>query len=145
MFRKTNADINVLVGAETTAGRMALIETTERPGREPPCHRHYWEDELLYVLAGEMALFIEGNWLVVPNGRAVMIPRNVEHTFAVLSDAARLLTLFAPAGFEGFYREFDLEIPWGNSLEHWVATAARYGCEITGPHPGRPAPDQLTL
>jgi hypothetical protein len=24
------------------------------------------------------------------------------------------------------------------NIERWVATAARYGCEVTGPHPGRP-------
>jgi quercetin dioxygenase-like cupin family protein len=130
----------ILAGAEATAGRLALIETVERQGREPPCHRHYWEDELIYVLAGELALYIEGKWLAFPKERAVMVPRSVEHTFSVLSGTARLLTVFTPAGFEGFYRELGegASQAGGNiALERWVATAARYGCEITGPHPGR--------
>ncbi len=134
--------VTILVGAEATAGRLALLELVERPGGEPPCHRHYWEDELLYVLEGELALFIESKWLAVPTGRAVMVPRRVEHTFAVLSQVVRLLTVFTPAGFEGFYQELTSQkLAAGGAetdLERWVAMAARYGCEITGPHPGRP-------
>ena len=134
--------VTVLIGAEATAGRLALLEMVEQPGSEPPCHRHYWEDELLYVMEGELALFIEGKWLTVPTGRAAMVPRNVEHTFAVLSPTVRLLVLFTPAGFEGFYQELDAEKlrlqGEATNIERWVATAARYGCEVTGPHPGRP-------
>jgi hypothetical protein len=52
----------------------------------------------LYVLAGELALFIEGCWLPAPTGQAAMIPRRVEHTFAGLSDTIRILTIFTPAG-----------------------------------------------
>jgi hypothetical protein len=50
--------------------------------------------------------------------------------------------MLTPAGFERFYQEYDtvaarsqMALP---SLEQVVALAARYGCEITGPHPGRP-------
>jgi quercetin dioxygenase-like cupin family protein len=138
MAHQINSAATILVGAETTAGRLALIETVERRGEEPPCHRHYWEDELIYVLAGELALYIEGKWLSFPPARAVMVPRSVEHTFAVLSDTARLLTVFTPAGFEGFYRELGQAGGDVYILERWVATAARFGCEITGPHPGSP-------
>ncbi|MDQ4076710.1 MAG: cupin domain-containing protein [Chloroflexota bacterium] len=138
--------MTVLVGAEVTGGRLALIETVEQPGSEPPCHCHHWEDELLYVLAGELALFIEGIWFRVPEGRAIAVPRGAEHTFTVLTEAARVLTLFAPAGFEGFYHELEQTASGvaGNAyrLEQWVTTAARYGCEVTGPHPGVPSQDE---
>jgi hypothetical protein len=48
-----------------------------------------------------------------------------------------VLVTYAPAGFEGFYRELPegFGAGKGESLERCVATAARYGCEITGPHP----------
>ena len=125
----------VLVGTDTTAGRLALLETTEYQGSEPPCHRHHWEDELLYVLEGELRLFLEGQWLLVRSGRAVMVPRQIEHTFAVMTNTVCLLTVYTPGGFEGFYRECGER---ANQVEQWVTIAARYGCEITGPHPGRP-------
>lgn len=141
MTHPPNSAAAILAGFETTAGRLALVETVERQGEEPPCHRHYWEDELIYVLAGEISLFLEGRWLPFPRERAVMVPRRVEHTFSVLSDEARLITVYTPAGFEGFYRELGEGAPPAAGdvygLERWVATAARYGCEITGPHPGR--------
>lgn len=140
MTGQNHSTINIWVGAEATDGRLALIEFTTQPGDEPPCHRHEQEDELLYVLAGELALFIAGQWLPLPTGQAVMIPRNVEHTFAVLSDTVRLLTIFTPAGFEGFYRDGNK-----HNFEQWVTAAAGYGCEITGPHPGRPTPDQAAF
>ena len=50
---------------------------------------------------------------------------------AVRSEEARLLSAFLPAGFDGFYRETADLGP--DDLDRMIATAARYGCEITGP------------
>ena len=128
----------ILVTGSETGGRLALIETVEVWGAEPPRHCHHWEDETLYVLEGELAVFCGGTWTRTPAGTAVVLPRGAEHSFAVLSRRARVLTMFAPAGFEAWYRDAGTVIPWSGEIEYIVATAARYGCEITGPHPGRP-------
>ncbi len=72
-----------------------------------------------------------------PAGAAVVLPRGKEHSFVVLSETARVLTVMAPAGFEAWYGEAGPAVPWSGELEQVVAAAARYGCEITGPHPGR--------
>jgi quercetin dioxygenase-like cupin family protein len=128
----------VLVSGVQTGGRLALIETREAPGAEPPRHCHRWEDETLYVLEGVLAVLCGDRWTHVPAGAVVVLPRGVEHSFAVLSRTARVLTMFAPAGFEAWYSEVSTTAPWSGAIEHIVATAARYGCEITGPHPGRP-------
>jgi hypothetical protein len=64
-------------------------------------------------------------------GAAIFIPRGSEHGFAILSDEARLLTAFTPAGFEGFFRETADATP--DDLGRLIATAARYGAEVTGP------------
>ena len=128
----------VLVMGAQTGGRLALIETLEVRGAEPPCHCHHWEDETLYVLDGELAVYCGGTWTPTPAGTAVVLPRGTEHSFAVLSSRARVLTMFAPAGFEAWYGAMGTVLPWSGEIEHIVATAARYGCEITGPHPGRP-------
>jgi quercetin dioxygenase-like cupin family protein len=133
--------VTILVNAEMSANRLAVIESVERPNSEPPRHRHHWEDELLYIIEGEVTVLVDGSWQKAVAGTAVVIPRGAEHTFVVLSETARLLTVFTPAGFEGFYREMShTTLPQGNgrNIEQWVATAARYGCEITGPHPGHP-------
>ena len=129
----------ILLGSAETEGRVALIETVEEPGGELPCHRHHWEDKLLYVLAGALKVYIAGRWIDAPAGAAVWVPRGVEHTYFAATGHTRVLTMFTPAGFEGFYRELDAPCPWVSEIERLVATAARYGCELTGPHPGPPA------
>ncbi len=129
----------VLISGDATGGRMSLIEMQLYQGEIWPRHSHHFEDEMVYVLAGQVALFANGKWQLLSQGQAVVISRKSEHTLAAVSHSARLLAMFAPAGFEEFYRELDGEITWTGNLEHLVATAARYGCEITGPHPGWPA------
>jgi hypothetical protein len=61
------------------------------------------------------------------------VPRGTEYTFAVGSAHATLLTLFLPGGFEQFYMDLG-PTPWCD-VERAIGTAARYNCEITGPHP----------
>ncbi len=132
----------IRVQGTDTGGRLALVETVEVRGAEPPCHRHHWEDEVLYVTEGELAVCVDSTWTAAPRGTVVLIPRGVEHGFAVLSDTATVLTMFAPAGFENFYRNDDQAAPWADTtpieIERLLATAARYGCDITGPRPGHP-------
>lgn len=129
------ARVAVLVAGAETGDRFALIETVEEPGAEPPRHIHHREDEALYVLEGTLYVWIAGRWVEVPAGAAVFLPRGIEHTFVVATERARVLALVAPAGLEGFYRETDAA---RSEVERLVATAARYGCEITGPVPARP-------
>ncbi len=126
------------------ATQFALIAATITPGGEPPCHRHLAEEELLYVLEGEIAVWIEGTWSPAAPDSPVCIPRGTNHTIAVTGRAARLLMVYSPAGFEAFYQHLRAETLWvppeTDDIERWVAAAARYGCEITGPHPGYPTP-----
>jgi quercetin dioxygenase-like cupin family protein len=122
----------VLVTGEETGGRVALIALDERRGGGPPRHLHHWEDEIVYVLAGEVTFHRGEERLPGTAGTTVLLPRGCEHAWRVESEAARLLVTVAPAGLEASYEELD----WGATpLEVLVAVAARYGIEITGPPP----------
>jgi quercetin dioxygenase-like cupin family protein len=134
--------VTVLIKGEESGGRFALVETIEQPGDELPSHRHHWEDKTIYVLEGALAISIAGTWVNAPVGAAVFLPRGIAHAYTITSESARLLTMLTPAGFERFYQEHgavgvrsDTALP---SLEPVVTLAARYGCEITGQHPGCP-------
>ena len=133
--RAEERQATILIGGAETGGRLAIVEEVIRRGAELPRHLHHWEDEALYVLDGELAVCLGGEWRRVPAGGAVLLSRGVEHAVAVVGAAARVLTVLTPAGFEGFYRELTDATP---DLDRLVATAARYGCEITGP-PSVPA------
>ena len=134
--RADERQASVLVGGAETGGRLAIVEEVMGQGAELPRHLHHWEDEALYVLDGELAVCLLGEWRRVPAGAAVLLPRGVEHAVAVVGAEALVLSVLTPAGFEGFYRELAGAAP---DLDRLVATAARYGCEITGP-PSMPAP-----
>lgn len=128
----------VHVGGEESGGRLAVVETSVSPQLALPRHCHHWEDEVVYVLTGEIACWRGDAWRSYGAGQSVFVPRGTEHTVVALSDEARLLVTLTPAGFEGFYRELagaGGPLP----LDRLVALAARYGCEITGPCPGLPA------
>ena len=129
----------ILIGGEATGGRFALVETVEVRGAAAPRHCHHGEDETLYVLDGELAVWLGNEWHRLPAGAALLLPRGVEHAVAAVTSKARVLTLLTPAGFEGFHRELGAMPPAvGTGVERLVATAARYGCEITGPPPCSP-------
>jgi quercetin dioxygenase-like cupin family protein len=127
------ARITVLVAGEETAGRCGLVQTVEERGAKPPRHLHHREDETLYVIEGSLSVWISGEWVEVPAGTAVFLPRGAEHAFVAVTEKARVLSFFAPAGFERFYREMAATGPL--DVERLVTIAARYGCEITGPTP----------
>jgi quercetin dioxygenase-like cupin family protein len=129
--------IAVHVRGEDTVGRCGLVETVEKRGARSPRHLHLREDETLYVIEGFLSVWVAGEWVEAPAGTALFLPRGVEHALLAETAKARVLSFFAPAGFEGFYGEMAAVGP-PPDVEGLVTTAARYGCEIVGPTPERP-------
>ena len=133
--------------AETTAGRVAVIEHLAPQGMGSPLHVHRREDEWFYVIEGQLTFWVGGQVIEAGAGSFVYGPRDVPHTFVVDSPQARFLLVVEPAGFDGFLRTLaepagSLRIPPPATeppdLERMVALAAEYGVEITGP-PGIPS------
>lgn len=127
--------VSPLVTAEQTGGRYALLEMVLRRGEESPLHTHTREDELVYVLQGEVTFYLGGKQLEREAGECVLLQRGCEHTYCIESEEARLLVLLMPAGLEGYYQELDRHTGDEQYIERLVTVAARYGVEITGPPP----------
>ena len=133
--------------AETTDGRVAVLEFLWPQGSGSPLHVHRNEDEWFYVIEGELTLWVGGEVVVAPAGSFVYGPRDVPHTFLVTSAEARFLMVTEPAPFADFVRAMSepaqaLTLPPASvqspSPEQMTAVAAEYGIEILGP-PGIPA------
>jgi quercetin dioxygenase-like cupin family protein len=133
--------------AETTDGRVAVIEHYAPQGAGSPLHVHRNEDEWFYVTEGELTFWVGGETIEASAGSFVYGPRNVPHTFSVTSAEARFLLVTEPAGFEGFLRALSvpaeaLTLPPPSvqppAPDLMMATAAEYNIEIVGP-PGIPA------
>lgn len=95
-----------LSGAETN-GAFSLLEYTAPPdGPSPGRHRHEETDEVIFVLDGELACTVDGDELHADAGESVWIPQGTPHSFEVVgSREGWFLLWYAPAGFEGYFRE----------------------------------------
>lgn len=87
--------LNNLATIKTVAGTqsMAVVEFSAPKDFGPPVHSHRDEDELLYVLDGELDVQIDGEWRAAPAGSFAWLPRQVPHTFQVTTDTARMLSV----------------------------------------------------
>lgn len=137
----------IKASAETTDGRVAVIEHLAPRGPGSPLHVHHNEDEWFYVTDGELTFWVGGQLFTAPTGSFLYGPRHVPHTFTVTSSQARFLLVAEPAGFENFMRALSepaqaLTLPPATSQppesERVMATAAENGMEILGP-PGIPS------
>ena len=92
--------------AESKDNRTAftLIEVFLKPGNEPPPHVHEREDELFYVLEGEMDVYVGKEVFNVGAGECLFLPKLKPHTFIARSPKLRNLALFVPGGLEGCFR-----------------------------------------
>jgi quercetin dioxygenase-like cupin family protein len=131
--------ITFLAEAEDTEGRFSVLQNYGRKGGEPPPHTHTTEDESFYVIEGEVTVTVGGVVLPAPAGTWITVPRNTTHSYTIESPDVRMLTMFAPAGFERFFREMSepaatLTLPPAPAgppdVERLMAVAQKYGCRF---------------
>jgi quercetin dioxygenase-like cupin family protein len=128
--------------AEESGGSLMLFEDELSEGKMTPLHIHADEDELLFVLAGEILVHIDGVDHAVGHHGLAFAPRGVPHAFLVTSPSARVLTLQTPGTAEAFYREASEPAAPGDDPMGAVdfarvhAAAARVGgMKVLGPPP----------
>jgi quercetin dioxygenase-like cupin family protein len=124
--------------AAQTGGALGLIEQIVPPGLGSPYHVHRNEDEVFYLLEGEIRLFSEGrSWVLGPGGVA-FLPRGIPHGFRTEGETwSRSLLLAMPAGLEEFVAELSSPVPPAGppDMARLMEVAGRYGLEILGPLP----------
>jgi quercetin dioxygenase-like cupin family protein len=81
----------------TTLGQLAVMESTYPPGLSVREHVHDGEDEMFYLLSGQLSGFCEADdWTAGP-GSFVFVPRGCRHGFAVTSpEPATALVITGP-------------------------------------------------
>lgn len=96
----------IRASASTTGGAFSIVEEIS-PVDAPP-HVHHGADELFYVLEGEHVFTVAGTEFRAGPGDAIFGPRGVPHAQRrVVPRVGRILTMFSPAGFEGFFRDLS--------------------------------------
>ena len=131
----------IKASAQTTDGRVAVIEHVAPRAAAAPLHVHRREDQWFYMIDGELTFRVAGDVITAPAGAFVYFPCDVAHAFEVTADVARFLLVAEPAGLEGFMRAVGE--PAGSRTippvaappdpDRLTALAAAYGIEIIGP------------
>jgi mannose-6-phosphate isomerase-like protein (cupin superfamily) len=75
--------------SEETAGQFWALEGHADKNMAVPLHAHTQEDEVWYVLEGEIAFTVGDRTQRLGPGAFVYVPRHTPHTFQIVSETAR--------------------------------------------------------
>lgn len=108
----------------------------------PPLHRHDLEDELFYILEGEVWFSCAGVEAVHQEGGMAWLPRGLPHQFQILSDTARVFQVTTPAQFERFVAKLGKPadgptLPEPEEIDPGLVAkvCSEFGIEVLGPPP----------
>lgn len=136
--------INFKALGEETGGQFWALEGLADHNMAVPLHAHSREEEVWYVLEGEITFHIGDESVSGGPGTFVYIPRNTPHTFEIKSETARWFGIGMPAGLDQWFFETGQPAealmlpppPSGPSdVEAIVASLKVYGTETLGPPP----------
>ncbi len=114
------AEFAVKASEIRSATGAAVMEYSALKGEDPPRHTHPSEDEMFYVLDGQVAFHCADDTFELGTGGFAFLPCGIEHGYTVRSDTpARLLVVTAPPraaaqGWGGFVADIESE---GTSLD----------------------------
>lgn len=109
-------------------GGVNLLEQVLPEGFSPPRHIHHNEDEIFYMIEGEIRFVVGDEPVTVRKGDTLVAPKGIAHTFLVTSPGgARMLTVTTEGEFEAMARAA------GRPAEH----------DGLPPRQAEPAPEQI--
>lgn len=131
--------VRTLLGADDTQRKFAVAEIGLHPGDFVPPHLHELEDEIFYVLSGQVEFDLPHGTVTAAAGTFVHVPKGTFHSFRNASDdAAKLFDLHTPGGFEKFFEEVGT--PWPDlnvvpatanaDLERFVRICHKHGMRM---------------
>ena len=108
-------DFVVKAGEIREGSGATFLEYVTKKGEEPPDHTHATEDEMFYVLEGEVTFQCGNQTFEVQQGGFIFLPRGLKHGYTIRSEnPVRLIVVTAPArdagggGWGGFVSDMEL-------------------------------------
>ena len=98
---------STLISPDQSAGTLAILEFVLPAGAEPPPHIHTLEDETFYVLEGSLEVRVGKTLSVLKAGDAIFAPRNMAHSFKIVTEKARFLNLITPGTLWAYFMAFS--------------------------------------
>jgi quercetin dioxygenase-like cupin family protein len=130
----TSNTLDLKITGSDTDGELAVFEQTgQTPFGGPPLHIHKFQDEWFHILAGEYLFQLGNEKFRMKQGDMIFLPRNVQHGFIQLTEKARVIVSYLPAGkIESF---FTATSKWTSppSQEEIKRVMEEHDMIITGP------------
>jgi quercetin dioxygenase-like cupin family protein len=126
--------LDVKVSSKDTDGDIAVFEQNGfTPKGGPPLHIHLYQDEFFYIVEGEYLFQVGNDKYKMKPGDTIFLPRNIQHGFVQLSETAKVIISFMPAGkIEDFFKITDSWISPPSNEEIKKAFEA-HDMKIAGP------------
>src|SRR5215831_2715350 len=94
---------SVCLSGTDTGGAYCLLEVSLAPGMAVPRHTLTREDEVYFVLAGELEATVGDETFVLRPGDTLLAPRDIPHELRNSGNVENhYLLVFSPSGFEEF-------------------------------------------
>ncbi|NCQ17540.1 MAG: cupin domain-containing protein [Ignavibacteria bacterium] len=127
-------NLDIKIGGNDTDGDLAVFEQTGyTPKGGPPLHIHPNQDEWFYVLEGEYFFQVGEDKYTMKIGDTIFLPRNVQHAFVQLTEKAKIIVSYLPAGkMEDFFKVTD---SWTSppTNEEVVKVFEEHDMKVVGP------------
>jgi quercetin dioxygenase-like cupin family protein len=123
---------------EQTGGAFGLVEHVAPVGFESPYHVHHAEEEVFFVLEGEVTFVSGDRKFTGTAGSYVFLPREIPHGYKITGDKpARFLVMITPAGFEQFVLDMSEPTPSDGPPDRakLMSLVGKYNVDILGPLP----------
>ena len=128
-FRALGTTYKVL--SESLNGSSAIVEhTLEAKSLGAPMHKHTHEDEISYVLEGELSVIQDGIVKKASPGEYIVKPRGIFHTFwNEGNERIKFIEFIVPGNFSNYFDEMAPYLVAGRppQMDKVKETAAKYG------------------
>lgn len=142
-FHFLNHLMTTKVSADASGGQLTAMEFVGERGFGPPLHLHDQEDELFYIVDGEIRFSCGDVEAVHTAGATVWLPRGRPHQFQILSDTARVFQVTTPGRFDTFVAALgrpidgpELPDPIEIDPARVAQVCAAHDIQVLGPPPG---------
>ena len=129
-------NLDIKISGADTENNMAVFEQTGfTPNGGPPLHVHPHQDEWLYVIEGKYIFQVGEDKHQLKSGDTIFLPKNVKHAFVQLSEKAKMIVCYQPAGkMEDFFKVAD---GWAAppSKEEMIKAFKDHDMKVVGPPP----------
>ena len=99
------------IDSASTHGALSVVEFISQPGEGVGVHTHEREDELVYLLEGEIQVSLGGQELTVTQGACALLPRGIPHGYTNIGSVpSRLLAVLLPGRLDAFFVELSKEL-----------------------------------